>query len=197
VREGEAAAAAAILGIAATEFWREPVGALGRRHSRDLSAPQRVLRRLRRKLEAFDPALVYVPHARELHPDHRAAARLARRALGRRAAAQMLMYEIWTPLSAFHIAVDISSHIETKLEAIRAYRSQCATVKFDEAFSGLARYRGEIFDRPAQYAEVFLRPHRVLAEGSSARGRAAAHAFRAPAAPEQDDAIRSVPVDTG
>jgi LmbE family N-acetylglucosaminyl deacetylase len=69
---------------------------------------------------------------------------------------QLWRYEIWAPLAHIDHVVDISEVIEDKLRAIRAYRSQCDVMRFDEAFHGLARYRGEMHSWPGgAYAEVF------------------------------------------
>jgi LmbE family N-acetylglucosaminyl deacetylase len=106
------------------------------------------------------PDVIYVPHDREMHRDHRAAARLLRRALsnGRPRTADVLAYEVWTPLERMDEIVDISAYVEEKLAAIRAYKTQCDVLRFDEAFLGLARYRGEMFLWPGgPYAEVFIR----------------------------------------
>ena len=72
MRESEARAAAKILGVDAIEFWREPDGAL--------RSTNGIVERLRDTFREWRPQLVYVPHAREMHPDHRAACRLVRRA---------------------------------------------------------------------------------------------------------------------
>jgi LmbE family N-acetylglucosaminyl deacetylase len=71
------------------------------------------------------------------------------------------MYEVWTPLTEIDEIVDITPYIDAKLEAVRAYTSQCAVLRFDDAFLGLARYRGEMFCWPkpypayGRYAEAF------------------------------------------
>src|SRR5689334_3911187 len=65
LREQEAVAAAKILGLARLEFWRQPDG--------ELEATPEVASRLLDLLAAFRPHLVYAPHDREMHPDHRAA----------------------------------------------------------------------------------------------------------------------------
>jgi LmbE family N-acetylglucosaminyl deacetylase len=66
------------------------------------------------------------------------------------------MFEVWTPLQRIDRVVDISLHMETKLAAIRAHASQCAVMRFDEAFEALARYRGEMHSWPGgDYAEIF------------------------------------------
>jgi LmbE family N-acetylglucosaminyl deacetylase len=150
VREAEASAAADILGITSTEFWRTPDGAL--------RAVTPLVDWLRAKIGEVRPDLIYVPHEREMHRDHRAAARLLKRALsnGRSTAPDVLAYEVWTPLERMDEVVDITPHIEDKLAAIRAYKSQCDVLRFDDAFLGLARYRGEMFLWPGgPYAEVF------------------------------------------
>lgn len=54
------------------------------------------------------------------------------------------MFEVWTPLQRVDRIAAISAHIETKLAAIRAHRSQCEIVRFDEAVRRLARYQGEM-----------------------------------------------------
>ena len=154
LREREAAAAADLLGIRDIEFWREPDGRM--RVRRELAS------RLATVIGAWKPTRIYVPHDDEMHPDHRAAARLVRRALAGRGASrrrpEVWMYEVWTPLQQLDEIVDISEHMATKLEAIRAYQCQCAVLKFDEAVQGLNRYRGEMHSWPGgDYAEVFRR----------------------------------------
>jgi N-acetylglucosamine malate deacetylase 1 len=152
LREREARQATKILGIRQLEFWHEPDGAL--------RATRAAVERLRAKLKNFRPGKIYVTHDREMHPDHRGAVRLLRRALqgahGKRP--DVLMYEVWTPTQQLDEIVDISSYLKMKLVAVRAYRSQCAVVGFVEAIRGLNRYRGEMHSWPGgEYAEVFTK----------------------------------------
>ena len=152
VREAEAKAATEVLGVEKIEFWREPDGAF--RASTGLVA------RLGDVMRQWRPHVVYVPHDREMHPDHRAAFRLVRRSVcdvyERNQSPAVMEFEVWTPLERIDHVVDVSRHIKTKMAAIRAYRSQCAVMRFDEALLGLNRYRGEMHSWPGgDYAEVF------------------------------------------
>ena len=72
-REREAQRAGAILGVGEIEFWREP--------DSKLKVTQDLVQRLRKKLKAWRPDVLYVTHPGEMHPDHRAAARLVQLAL--------------------------------------------------------------------------------------------------------------------
>jgi LmbE family N-acetylglucosaminyl deacetylase len=152
LREQEAREAARILGVRHLEFWRAPDGAV--------RATDGLVRRLQAELRAFSPDNIYVTHERETHPDHRGAARLVRKSVsalnGQRPV--VFMFELWTPIQRLDKIVDISSHLENKLRAVRAYRSQCAVVGFVEAVRGLNRYRGEMHSWPGgDYAEAFTR----------------------------------------
>lgn len=150
-REAEAADAARVLGVQSIEFWGEPDGSL--------HASAELVDRLRQTIAGWHPAVVYAPHADEAHPDHRATTRLVVDALKGAAGSptvEVRMFEVWTPIQRPSEIVDISKYIDTKIEAIRAYRSQCAVMDFDEAARGLARYRGEFHCWPGgDYAEAF------------------------------------------
>jgi LmbE family N-acetylglucosaminyl deacetylase len=149
VREAEAAEAARVLGLGELQFWRERDGSLRARAA--------LVRRVAELIRKRRVSVLYAPHARDDHPDHRAAARIARAAAleaGRRL--ELRHFEIWSPIEHIEHLVDISEVLEDKLRAIRAYRSQCAVMRFDDAFEGLARYRGEMHSWPGgPYAEVF------------------------------------------
>lgn len=154
LREREARAAAKILGLAHIEFWRQPDGAL--------SATRQLVDRLRTVIRKLQPEMLYVTHEREMHSDHRSAARMVRRALtGSDAHAVMpvvRMFEVWTPLQLMDDIIDVSPYLEVKMAAIKAHRSQCDVLRFDEAFLGLSRYRGELHNwSEGDYAEIFLR----------------------------------------
>jgi N-acetylglucosamine malate deacetylase 1 len=156
IREREAAAAAAVLGVRDLRFWRLPDGAI----RSSAAAVSRMADELR------GAETVYVTNPREMHVDHRAAARLVRAAVAQLdSPPRVLAYEVWTPLTEMSEIVDIGAHIATKLAAIREHRSQCELVDFAAAAEGLARYRGEMFSWPeGDYAEVF-------AELTPVRGR--------------------------
>ena len=148
-REAEAAAAAEILGVTGITFWRLPDGAM--------RASNNAVQRLQALLGAWQPDYLYVPHGGEQHPDHRAAHRLACRATENGTVPVVRFYEVWTPLGAMDAIVDISEHVATKTAAIRAYKSQCAIMRFDDAALALNRYRGEMHSWPGgDYAEVFM-----------------------------------------
>ena len=151
-REQEARVAAATVGAEEPEFWRQPDGAV--------RATREVVGRLRDLIGVWRPEWIYVTHPEEMHADHKAAARLVRRALTTPNQLDPMpvvrLYEVWTPLQEMYDIIDISEHIETKMAAIRAYEHQCGVMRFDEAALGLSRYRGEMHSWPGgDYAEVF------------------------------------------
>jgi len=151
-REREADEAAKILGVGPIEFWRQRDG--------KLRAHGPLVERLRGVFADWKPDLVYVTHDKEMHPDHRAAARLVRHALAkcRPPTPEVDMYEVWTPMQKMDRIVDISDQVEDKIAAIRAHKSQCDVVAFDAAARGLSRYRGELHSWPGgNYAEIFTR----------------------------------------
>lgn len=153
-REQEAAEAARILGVEEIEFWHQPDSMLRVNNA--------LVRRLAQTLRTWNPDVVYAPHAHEDSPDHRAGCRLVRRAVasldGEGARPDCRFFEVWTPIRRIDEIVDISETLDDKLEAIRAHRSQCDIMRFDDAARGLARYRGEMHLWPGgDYAEVFSR----------------------------------------
>jgi LmbE family N-acetylglucosaminyl deacetylase len=146
LREREAEAACAVLGVGPPTFLRRPDWSLaeGVDEAAEALAPF---------LTNEDPALVYVPHEGEAHPDHRAALPILRVALGQRRP-DVLAYEIWSPLQSWHDVVDVTDVIDTKLEAIRCYRSQLDQFRYDDAVLGLNQYRGALAGS-CRYAEAF------------------------------------------
>jgi LmbE family N-acetylglucosaminyl deacetylase len=62
---------------------------------------------------------------------------------------------MWTPIQRPNLYLDITAHVETKLEAIRQYASQLVLVPYDDGILGLNRFRGATTAR-FQYAEAFV-----------------------------------------
>ena len=148
-REREAEKAAKILGASAWFFLRLPdwfTSANIGRASRKVSP---VLKRLK-------PELIYLPHAREWHPDHQAALPIVRAALKTAGLRRPTLrtYEVWTPLSQYDHVQDISAMMPRKLRALRAHRSQLNEFDYARAILGLNQFRGELAAR-CRYAEVF------------------------------------------
>ena len=146
IREGEADAAAHILGLSALHFLRQPDWYL----SDNLPGARAVLEPL---LQREQPGVIYVPHAAEWHPDHRAAFTLVAE-MSLPADVEVRCYEVWTPLAEHGEVEDITSTMAIKLRAVRCYRSQLASFRYDRAVQGLAAYRGALSAK-TRYAEVF------------------------------------------
>jgi LmbE family N-acetylglucosaminyl deacetylase len=148
LREGEAEAAAGVLGVSGLTFLRLADWSLGERVAEAAESLRPVLRRTA-------PRLIYVPHAREWHPDHRGALAIVRRALGDAPEPLALRaYEVWTPLAEYDRVEDITPVMRQKLRAVRCYASQTAQFRYDRAVRGLNQYRGALAAR-CRYAEVF------------------------------------------
>jgi LmbE family N-acetylglucosaminyl deacetylase len=151
VREGEARAAAAVLGLEDVRFLRGPDWTLGDDVEAAAASVAEVFAELR-------PDLVYVPHAAEWHPDHKAAHAIVHAAADRDGVdrSALLTYEVWTPLPEWDVVEDISETFERKLDAIRCYASQLSAFDYLRSATGLAQYRGALAGRCA-FAEVFDR----------------------------------------
>jgi len=149
VREEEARAAAAVLGLTGLTFLRLPDWFLGDGVAEAAAA-------LRPTVERWAPQLVYLPHPQEAHPDHRVALPILRAALRDAAARPPALrgYEVWTPLAEYDHVEDITGVMRRKLRAVRCYASQTAHFRYDRAIRGLGQYRGVLAAR-CRYAEVF------------------------------------------
>jgi N-acetylglucosamine malate deacetylase 1 len=149
IREAEAEKAAEILGIARLDFLRQPDSCVEKQVQAAATALEVVLKR-------ETPATIYLPHARDNHPDHRAALPIALRALEslRMSPPLLLGYEIWTPLSAHDRVENVTAQMPAKLAAIRTHRSQVRQCRYDRAASGLNMYRGATAGH-CPFAEIF------------------------------------------
>jgi LmbE family N-acetylglucosaminyl deacetylase len=149
IREGEAREAAKILGVSELLFLRKRDWFLNEQIQESATA-------LRPILQAQAPQLVYFPHEREWHPDHKAALPILRMALKHSGLTPKLRaYEIWTPLAEFDQVENISAMMPRKLRAIRSHRSQLNEFPYDRAIVGLNQYRG-VMAAKARFAEVFM-----------------------------------------
>jgi LmbE family N-acetylglucosaminyl deacetylase len=153
IREGEAIAAAKILGLAGVEFLRQPDWMVGDHVAETARALRPILKR-----EA--PRLIYLPHPNEWHPDHRAALVVLRATWrgAKRLAPELRGYEVWTPLAEHDQVEDITAVMPRKLRALRAHRSQLSEFNYERAVRGLNQFRGELAGK-CRYAEVFQTLH--------------------------------------
>jgi LmbE family N-acetylglucosaminyl deacetylase len=149
IREAEAKKAAKILGVERVHFLRQPDWMLGD-HARATAAA------LTPSLEQERPDVIYLPHENDGHPDHEVTPRILRAALRRcrRLNPELLGYEIWTPLAAHDVTVDISRVMSRKLRALRAHRSQLREFDYVKAITGLNQFRGALAGK-CRFAEVF------------------------------------------
>jgi N-acetylglucosamine malate deacetylase 1 len=149
VREHEAQDAAQVLGLAEVHFLRCPDWFLSDHIENTASL-------LRPLLALVQPALIYVPHVLEWHPDHKAALHVLTMALNPpyTPSPSIRTYEVWTPMPEFDHVEDITGSMEQKLRAVRCYASQLTELHYDRAMEGLNAYRGEMAAR-RPYAEVF------------------------------------------
>ena len=143
VREREAAAALAVLGIPASmlRFMRESDGRLASAGP----AAEELAQRIAEHVRDFAPTIVFSPWIRDVHSDHVATSLAVRRTLARNASAATLYeYAVWpgAPGSAddaprpgeVEVAlVDVRSFRAGKARAIREHRSQLGGVVHDAA----------------------------------------------------------------
>ena len=156
VRKGEAEAAAATLGLGPTEFWGYPDSMVVTES--DLAA---VVERLLDVLARRKPEVVYAPHPTEAHSDHHftslAVIQAHRRALQEVPGyqAHVLGFEVWSACDP-DWAVDVGAVYETKLAAIRCYRSQLEHNDIPRMIDGLNRYRAVLLPPGGLWAEAFV-----------------------------------------
>jgi LmbE family N-acetylglucosaminyl deacetylase len=148
IRENEARDAANVLGIPEPTFLRLPDHGV-----RD--AMNRAVPKLASLITDLRPTYIYLPHEAEDHPDHQAAIPAVRAALHAASiSAELRAYEVWTPMTIIGWPMDITPVMAQKLRAVRCYRSQLQTFRYDRAVRGLNQYRGCLAAR-SRYAEVF------------------------------------------
>lgn len=158
-REAEARRAGRVLGAAKVEFLRLRDG---------LTTYTRADKvKLVNRIRALRPDVVLVHARSDAFPDHRVVHELVMSALTAAAGpwyqesrgapwqvGSVLGYEVWHPLPAYQLAMDITGTLDVKMKALRCHGSQTAAIRYDEAAAGLARYRGAM-SGAGTHAEVF------------------------------------------
>lgn len=113
------------------------------------------------------PEIIFVHETKETFPDHKIVSDLVLSAVSGAAGPwfqetkgtpfspnKILGYEVWHPIGNYHLAKDITDKIEIKIKALSCYKSQVSPTRYDDAFKGLARYRG-VMSWIGKYVEVF------------------------------------------
>lgn len=158
-REREAIAAAEVMGVSDVRFLGFEDGLTEYTRSMKLEVVD-VIRSIR-------PWIIFTHSPQDNFPQHQVVSKLIHNAIIHASGPWyqetrekpwdtpvVLGYEVWFPMNKWQTAVDITDTIEQKLKALACHESQIEDVKYDEAFGGLARYRGEM-TFASQYAEAF------------------------------------------
>jgi len=131
VREREATAGAAALGVPASElrFLREPDARL----PHDAVGLARLATRFAAELDAFAATVAYGPSPRDVHGDHVATARALRAALRTCPDVELVEYAVWcadypSPSARIVITALTAHDLTAKAAAVAAHRSQHGTV---------------------------------------------------------------------
>lgn len=159
IREEESRKSAETLGAKEIHFFGEPDGL----RSFSLEAKLKLIQIIR----TFRPEVVFVHSTYDAFPDHRVTSDLTRSALLAasgpwypeggpipHSVETVLGYEVWNPIQAPQLTVDISSSMDRKLKALECHASQTENVNYLGAIRGLAEYRGAM-SMTGKYAESF------------------------------------------
>lgn len=154
IRETEAKRAGKTLGISELHFLRNRDWFLGEEIELAANSLFPILQRIK-------PGLIYLPHEKEWHPDHKASLPIVRDALARckNLKPELRAYEVWTPLSEYEHVENVTRVMSRKIKALRAHRSQLQEFDYAVAIRGLNQYRGVLAGK-CKYAEVFAVPTR-------------------------------------
>ncbi|MBW3565623.1 MAG: PIG-L family deacetylase [Acidobacteria bacterium] len=116
---------------------------------------------LREIIEELSPDLILVPSPLDIHPDHRAVARVLWRifvavpdSLPRLGSASVAFYETSVPFRP-NVLVDITGVAEKKFAAIRAHESQIGHRDYEWFARGLAQYRALTLGSDVRFVEAF------------------------------------------
>ena len=149
LREREARAALAVLGIEEVEFWRLP--------DRGLTVEPANVAGLAEALQEYRPTLLYLPSPLEPHPDHAVAAQLVWAALREaRIPTTLCLYEVGLPIRP-NVLVDITPVLSQKERALACYASQLKLNDYRSKILGLNRYRSYTLPAEVTHAEAFWR----------------------------------------
>lgn len=166
----EARQAHEFLGVTGSHFLDLPAARLDTVPGADVNAA------VCQVFEEVAPDVVYLPHVGDVHRDHQVlfqAAVVAARPTGDACPKRILAYETvsetnWfaapmTPAFVPNVFVDISSHLDRKVEAFAIYASQLRSAPHErsvEALRALATLRGHTVHLPA--AEAFMLVREVV-----------------------------------
>jgi len=148
-RMRETKAAGRALGIQQTYFLNQPDGRLRENPS--------LIEKLKAILEKEKPQLLLMPYPRDPHPDHRAIASLAAKAMPISGAGGIAPYFFQLrapiPMEEIDLVLDISDFLESKRVLLKGYRSQPQFI-FDLSLH-LQSCQGVLLGRACRAAEVF------------------------------------------
>lgn len=158
-RESEARAACNRLGVHKLFFLREK--------DREIVYNPRLLKKLVDVFRDVKPNVILAPHENESDYEHKIVNRLTREAAWIAKSSYflkekvlqwkyelVLFYEVWTPIERPNYYEDITKFIDSKVSALKEYKSQNKVVNYVDAVMGLNRYRGEM-SGVGKYAEAY------------------------------------------
>lgn len=120
--------------------------------------------RMEKVLRKLKPNFVYLPHKLESDFDHQLTYDITKEAYFlsqiyknssvNNVRANLLGYEVWTPISIPYKLNNIEMYAEEKKRLIDIYESQTQKMLYADGILGLNKYRGNYFGN-CQYAEMF------------------------------------------
>lgn len=106
-------------------------------------------------LTQIQPNTIYLPYLHDIHPDHQQCNKLFQQIAYDFLDCLICEYEVWSPLQP-NVIVNINEQLMTKLNAIKAYKSQIKLIEYHLMSRALSIYRACLIPLPGiRYAEAF------------------------------------------